>query len=93
MFKPSWKFYYAYITVATIHFSKQLQEFWSEVHDRSSKVDNSKNNLPNETEHKQEQGNQPQNHGKQLEKQESSTTTTNNNQQQWAQQPQKHAWK
>ncbi len=29
MFKSSWKYYYAYITAATIHCSKQSQEFWS----------------------------------------------------------------
>ena len=45
----------------------------------AASFDNSKNNLPNETEHKQGQGKQPQNCGKQLQQQESSTTTTNNN--------------
>jgi len=45
----------------------------------AASFDNSKNNLPNETEHKQGQGKQPRNHGKQLQQQESSTTTTNNN--------------
>lgn len=61
MFNSSWKNYSACITVAAIHFSKQLQEFWSAVHDRSSNFDNSKNNLSvNETEHKQGRGKQPQ---------------------------------